>query len=92
VVLIQTKSTKGSGALVSDSVGGTSITPMMVTWVHLYGEGGTTSCRRFRVLGILTVEGRQVDCQATIIAEAFEVMVLPFLLVSLPSALITRVV
>ena len=43
------------------------------------GEGGMTSCRGFMVSGIPTVRGRQVDGQATIVAEAF-VVALPFLL------------
>jgi len=51
------------------------------------GEGGTTSCRRFGVLGIPTVGGRQVDDQATIIAEAFEVATLPFLLGELSASI-----
>ena len=32
------------------------------------------------MLGVVTVGSRQVDCQATIIAEAFEVAVFLFLL------------
>jgi len=44
------------------------------------GEGGVTCHRRFRVSGILKVGGRQVDGQATIVAEAFESVVLLFLL------------
>ena len=44
------------------------------------GEGGMTCYRRFGVLRVATVGGRQVDGEATVIAEAFEVAVLPFLL------------
>ena len=55
------------------------------------GEGGVTCHRRFRVSGILKVGGRQVDGQATIIAEAFEAVVLPFLLGELAVFPISRV-
>jgi len=44
------------------------------------GEGSMTSCRRFGVLRVVTVGGRQVDGQATVIAEAFESAMLPFFL------------
>jgi len=43
------------------------------------------------VSSILTVGGRQVDGQATIIAEAFEAVVLPFLLGELAVFPISRV-
>jgi len=42
------------------------------------------------MLGVATVGGRQVDGEATVIAEAFEVVVLPFLLVSLSSTPMPR--
>jgi len=39
------------------------------------------TCRnRFGVLGVVTVRGRQVNGEATVIAEAFEAVMLPFLL------------
>ena len=39
-----------------------------------------TSHRRFRVSSIATIRGRQVDGQAAVITEAFEVAMLPFFL------------
>jgi len=39
-----------------------------------------TCYRRFGVSRLVTVGGRQVDGEATVIAEAFEVAALPFLL------------
>ena len=39
-----------------------------------------THCSRFGVLGVATVGGRQVNGEATVIAEAFEEAVLPLFL------------
>ena len=44
------------------------------------GEGGMTCCRRFRVSRVATARGRQVNGEAAVIAEAFEVAALLFLL------------
>ena len=44
------------------------------------GECGVTHYRRFGVSGVVTVRGRQVDGDATVIAEALEAAALPFLL------------
>jgi len=44
------------------------------------GECGMTHYRRFGVSGVATVRGRQVDDDATVIAEALEAAALPFLL------------
>jgi len=44
------------------------------------GEGSATSCRRFGVLRVVRVGGRQVNGQATVIADAFELAMLPFFL------------
>src|SRR5882724_5185258 len=48
------------------------------------GEGGVTSGRRFRVSSNVTVGGRQVNGQATVIAEAFEAATLLFCFGELP--------
>ena len=44
------------------------------------GECGMTHYRRFVVSRVATVRGRQVDGEATVVAEAFEAAMLPFLL------------
>ena len=44
------------------------------------GEGGVTCYSRFGVSGVATVGGRQVNGEATVIAEAFEAVALPFFL------------
>ena len=43
-------------------------------------ECGVTCYRRFGVLRVAAVGSRQVDGEATVVAEAFEVVTLPFLL------------
>ena len=50
-----------------------------------------TSSRRFGVLSIATVGGRQVSSQAAVITEAFEVVTLPFGFSELPICPDTRV-
>ena len=50
-----------------------------------------TTCRRFGVLSILTVRSRQVNGQAAVITQAFEVVTLWFLLGELPICPDTRV-
>ena len=44
------------------------------------GECGTTCYRRLGVLRVATVGGGKVDGQATVVAEALEVVAFPFLL------------
>jgi len=43
-------------------------------------ECGATRNRKFGVSRVAAVRGRQVDGEATVVAEAFEVATLPFLL------------
>jgi len=54
------------------------------------GEGGMTHYSRFGVLGVGTVGGKQVDGEATVIAEAFEAAAFPFLFGELAIHLMPR--
>ena len=48
------------------------------------GEGSMTCCGRFGVSQVVTVGGRQVDGQATVITETFEAVMLLFCFGELP--------
>src|SRR5882724_5075908 len=49
-------------------------------WFTCDGEGSATRHGMFGMSGVVTVGGRQVDSDATVITQAFEAAVLPFLL------------
>ena len=86
-VLIWTESTMGSGTLytaveVCWELGQGSLNNLLNGHFRFTcdSEGGMTHYSRFWVSGVVTVGGRQVDGEATVIAEAFEVVMFPFFL------------